>query len=278
MALDKPQLIYTMQVERQTHIRRFLWGILATVAGIGAWGAFWVISGREDILTDAPPNALLVLQVGQVLALGVVAVFAIRSLFSLVRIFTRRTESAQFYDRGFMWTRGNQSMRYSWGQVQSFKEGARVLRLGFIPLGEIGAHTFTMRDGQTLKFTPAHGDPRAFADAINPYLADILGERMGRLLRDKKSVRVHPQLVMHAAGVQAGNQKIRWSELDVAVKNSNLLVQRKGKNSKFKTVKSYPVHQVDNLGGFMELATSTIKNYQPERFNIKTQTPTMYET
>jgi hypothetical protein len=46
-------------------------------------------------------------------------------------------------------------------------------------------------------------------------------------------------------------------------------VYRKNAKGRFRAVRR--LNGVDNLRGFMELATSTMSNYQPERFNIKTQ-------
>jgi hypothetical protein len=73
------------------------------------------------------------------------------------------------------------------------------------------------------------------------------------------------------AGVVAGKEKIKWSQLDIAVKGGRLTVKKLAKDGKFRTVKAYPLRQLDNVGGFLELANVTIRNHQPQRFNIKTQ-------
>jgi hypothetical protein len=258
-------------VERRKHFRRFAWNLLVIVAALGAWVALDRISGQGLGAAKLDP---VLLRAGKVIALGVAALFAVRGIFGLIRGLSRRNEFARFYDRGFTWQRGKQKFKYGWGQVKTYREGVRQWRLGRLVLGQVGAQTFTMGDGNVFKFTAVHGNPRRFADLIRPYIADVTGEKMGRALRDDKSIRLHKNLVMASAGIVAGKTKIRWSDLDVTVKRGRLLVKRKDAKGKFKTVMVYPVYQVDNLGGFMELATSTIKNHQPERFNIKTQGPT----
>lgn len=266
MALEKPRLIYQFQVDRRQHLRRFFWNLLAVVAAFGAWVALDTAAGRG--IGDP-----LLLRVGRVIALGVAALFTVRGLFSLIRALRRRNESARFYTQGFTWQRGKQNHKYSWSQVKTYREGVRQLRIGRLVLGQIGAQTLTMRDGNEFKFTSVHGNARRFADAVRPYIADVQGERMGQALREQKSIRLHPKLAVAAAGVQAGQQKIRWSDLDVVLTRSRLVIKRKNAKGAFKTALSLPVHQVNNVGGFMEVASSTIKNHQPERFNIKTQGP-----
>jgi hypothetical protein len=267
MVLEKPRVIYQLHVERRSHIRRFFWNLLGIVAAFGAAVALYVAEGRGI----ADP---VLLQFGQIIGLGVSAMLLVRAVFALVRGLRRRNEYARFYDRGFTWQRGKEEHKYSWSQVKSFREGVRQLRLGRLVLGQVGAQTLTTRDGQVYKFTQIHGDPKRFASTIRPFLADVMGEKMARALREKKSVRLHPKLVVMPAGIQAGKHKIRWSDLDVAVRRGRLIIRQADKSGKFRTVQSFGLHEVDNVGGFMEIATSTIKNYQPERFNIKTQKPT----
>jgi hypothetical protein len=267
MAQEKPQLLYQLHVERRSHIRRFFWNLLAIVAAVGAWAALYVADERR--IADR-----VLLQFGQIIALGVAAMLLVRAIFGLIRGLRRRNEFARFYDRGFVWQRGNQEFKYSWSQVKTFREGVRQLRLGRLVLGQIGAQTLTTRDGNVFKFTAMHGNTRRFASVIRPYLADMMGERMAVALRDNKVIRLHPDLVVMPAGIQSGKHKIRWSDLDVVLRRGRLFIKRADKNGRFKTVRAFGVHEVDNVGGFLELASSTIKNHQPERFNIKTQKPT----
>src|SRR5690606_33337138 len=99
---------------------------------------------------------------------------------------------------------------------------------------------------------------------------------MGQALRNRKAVRLNDELAVSAAGLAAGKLKIPWSELDVTIRKGKLILSRKNAAGIFKPVKSYPLYRLENVGGFMDVAASTIKNHQPERFNIKTQGPPRY--
>jgi hypothetical protein len=71
-------------------------------------------------------------------------------------------------------------------------------------------------------------------------------------------------------GIKVGKQQITWEQVDVTLKRSRLTIARLNKKGKFKRVKSFDTHTLDNVGGFMEVAIATIRNHQPERFDIKT--------
>lgn len=268
--LEKPRLIYEFNISRRQDVRRFFWNLLAAVAGFGAWVALDAVPSRVDVTFDP-----LFLQVGGIVALGVTALFAVRALFNLLRAVRRTNESGRIFDKGFTWSRGagkrKSEERYAWSQVKTFREGVRTLRIGRLVLAQSGAHVLTMRDGNVYKFTAAKGDPRVFVKAVRPLVADVMGERMAQNLRSGKTIRVHPQLALAEPGIMVGNQKIRWSEVDITVKGGRLAIKKLDKNGKFRRVKIFPLTQLDNVGGFMEIANMTIRNHQPKRFNIKTQ-------
>ncbi len=264
--VEGPRLIYRFEVRRRVHLRRFLWNLLVAVASIGAWAAFFYLTEqRHEALSP------LLLTVGQVLALGAVAVFAVRAAFAFARSLRTQSQSAQFYDRGFRWQRGTDVNQYAWSSVRNFREGHRQLRLGRLILGGWGGHTLEMKDGKVYRFTAMHGNPRIFAHVVRPYITEAVGERMAQALREGKTIRLHPQFVIARAGVQARREKIRWSELDIKIGRGRLLVKRADANGKFRTVARFPLSQINNLGAFLDLASSTIQNHQPERFNIRTQ-------
>lgn len=268
--MEKPRLIYEFAISRRHDVRRFFWNLLAAVAAFGAWVALDAVPSRTD--ADIDP---LLLRVGEIVALGVTALFAVRAFFNLLRALRRRNESGRIFDRGFTWSRGvgkrKTEEKYAWTQVKTFREGVRTIRIGRLVLAQRGAHVLTMRDGEVYKFTAAKGNPHAFVKAVRPYVSDVIGERMARSLREGKTIRVHPQLAVSPKGIMAGDEKIRWSELDVDVKGGTLSIKKLDKNGKFKRVKAFPLTQMDNVGGFMEIANMTIRNHQPQRFNIKTQ-------
>jgi hypothetical protein len=269
---DKPQLIYQFAVRRRLHLRRFFWNLLAAVGGIGAWAAFFYVVERQ--ISTLPP---LLINVGQVLALGVAALFFVRAIFALVRALRSRPQSAQFYDAGFRWQRGPEAHQYAWSSVRNFRDGYRRVRIGQLHLADWGGDTLEMKDDRTYTFTAAMGDPAVFARKVRPYISDVVGQRMAQALREGKTIRLHPQLVVARAGVQARNEKIRWSQLDVKLRGGRLLVKRAEgaprTDKDFKTVATFPTREINNLGPFLELVSSTIRNHQPDRFNIKTVKP-----
>lgn len=263
MVLDKPKLLLEVEVKRRRYFRRFAWLSLALVAVCAA-----LIALDRAAARDLAGDALFV--VGQIAGLVLVALLMLRALLNLLRGLRARNETIRFFDRGFSWKRGKTQHKYGWSQLKIFRQAAPGLRLGRWTLFQRGAHILTMRDGQVFKFTAAHGDLRQFARLTRPYIMDVTGTTMGRALRSEKSIRLHPQLIVHGAGVAVGKQKIRWSELDVRANERRLVLYRKNAKGRFKPVKTYPAHRVDNLAGFVDIAESTMRNHQPERFNIKT--------
>lgn len=267
MVVEKPRLVYQTKVERRTYIRRFFWALLAIVGAIGAWAALFYVQERGIMTSTMIP-------VGQVLALGVAALFAVRGFFNLLRGIRSKNETVRFYDRGFRWTRGKDDYKYSWSQISTFRQGMRQVKIGNMILFQSGAHTFRMRDGNVLRFTPAHGDSKRFLLKVRPFISDIMGEKIGRALRNGMTVRVHPSLALSAEGIEVGKNRISWEDADVKLENRRLIISRKTKDGTFKPVKKLSTSEIDNLGGVVEIAHSTIKNHQPERFNIKVQKPT----
>ncbi len=263
MAYEKPKLLFRAKVERKRYFRRFMWLVLGAVGAGGAVAALSIAAERDLIDED-------VLSIGQIVGAAVVVLLIIRALLNLWRWLTTRNERLQIFDRGFVWERGGKQHKYSWAQLRTFREGLREIHLLGRPVFQRGAHSLTMRDGKTFRIKGIHGDTRRFVKAVRPYIADVTGTRMAQALRNGKSVRVHPQLVVSSGGLIAGKHKITWDKADVRVRRGRLSVCRLNKEGKFKTVQSYGTHTIDNLGGFLELATSTIKNHQPERFNIQT--------
>lgn len=265
MGLDNPKLVYALKLERKSSRRRFMWMLLAFVASVSAWVALGeVVAQGEDVDTR-------IIDAGQTIAVIVAVILGMRTLMHLIRAIRTKTQSAQFFDRGFRWQYGKKEPnKYSWSQLKTFRQGGRVIAIFNRPILQFGAHTLTMRDDKQYKFTARHGDMRRFAKAIRPFIADVTGTRMAQALRNKKKVRIHPDLIVQAGGIVAGKHKIRWSDVDLKTSKTKLTVSKKGKNGKFKAVKTYRIRDLDNLAGFLDIAHSTMRNHQPERFNIKT--------
>jgi hypothetical protein len=258
-ALKKPKLLFQAVVTRQPHRRRFWFSVLIIAAALGAWYALDMAGKRGLVDTK-------LIDIGWLAAAVVVALMTVRAFLSLFRMITRKNENIRFFDRGFSWTRGDEKYQYGWGKVDVFREGGQGIYLGKRPLLQWGAHTLIMADGQVFKVTPVHGNLRRFARAVRPYIAEATGVQMARALRDEQSVRLHRKLIVWPGGVEIGKREIPWSSLNVGLQRNALVIQAKDTKGKFKTVKRYNVRSVDNVGGFVELATSTIRNHQRERF------------
>jgi hypothetical protein len=121
-----------------------------------------------------------------------------------------------------------------------------------------------MDDERLFKFTSVHGDPRLFARIVRPYAAYVTSVKLSRALRQDHPVLLHPRLTLYPGGVEAGKTEIHWSALDAVVKNGRLIVRRRDRGE-IKTIRRYPLHSVDNVGGFLEIVKSTQRQYQSGR-------------
>jgi len=259
MVPSRPKLIWQATVSRRLFFRRFAWSLLAAVASIGALAALDEALGRH--LADRN-----LLKAGEILAIVATILFALRALINLLNGLRRKNETLRFFDKGFSWTRGDQEYRYSWTKLQSFREGAHGIYLGSRPLLQWGAYTLKMRDGRAFRVTGAYGDLRRFGRAVRRLAADVTGVWMGRALREGHGVGLNRNLTLYPDGVKAGKHEVHWSELETRLKNGRLAIMRKTDRGKFKTVKTFRADTIDNMGGFLELAHGTIRNWQRERF------------
>ncbi|MBC7813110.1 MAG: hypothetical protein H7175_18275, partial [Burkholderiales bacterium] len=237
---DKPRLIFAAQVRRKPFFRRFMWSLLAIVA---AFGALIVL----DYVTGLNLADVTLLLIGKIVALVIMALFAIRGFANLWRAITYKSESMQFFNQGFVWRRDDKIHRYGWNKLAGFREGARTIRLFGRPFLQFGAQTLRMQDKREFNFLGRHGDARRFANVIRPYVAAVTGARMGRALRAENPIRLHKHLVLHPGGVEVGKQVILWSELDVQRNSRQLTIRRKNQAGKFKTVRRFDVHQIENI-------------------------------
>jgi hypothetical protein len=263
MVVEKPRLHYKAESRRRPYFRRFMWMLLGTVAAAACWLALAEAQARGESLPE-------LLEIGVVVAIIVMGLLFIRALVNLIRWFSTRAEKVYVFDQGFIWERNDEQYKYSWMQLRSFREGANTLRLFGRPLLTTGAHKLLMRDGEEFAFTGRLGDVDRFAHAIRNQIAETTGTVMGRALRNNKTVRLHPNLIVKPKGLVVDKHRIPWSRVNVETRGRKLDIQRLNDDGKFKTVKTFNIRDIDNLGGFLELADSTIRNHQPERFNVKT--------
>jgi hypothetical protein len=269
MAQEKPKLFYQVTIERKPFFRRFMWWLMGGVTSIAALGALALAADRQVV--DAN-----ILTVGQIVAIVVTILAFLRALLNLMAGMRRRNETVRIFDQGFAWKRDDKELRYKWEQVATYREAIHERKI----LGrksQRGALELKMINRREFKIMPLHGDVRHIAKFIRPIIADITGTAMGRALRNEKTVRLHRELALWSGGVKAGQHEIPWAELDVGIKNGMLIIRRKGEDARFKPVKRYAAGEINNLGGFMEIVTTTIPNYQPDRFNIQTQGIPGYE-
>lgn len=259
---QKPKLLLQVTTRRAVHLRRFIWSLLGTVAAFGALVAVEEAAGRGVI--DWPIRVI-----GTIVSLGVVTLFAIRGLLSLWRWLRHRDETLRFFDKGFTWSQRNQEYKYGWSQLEAYREGGQGIYAGERPIFQWGSHRLKMQDGRVFKISGRYGDLRQFANTIRRYAARATGMQMGRALREGQQIRLHRRLSIWPRGIEAGKHEIYWGDVEVKLKGKRLTVLRKTDSGKFKPVRSYNTRQVDNVGGFMEIATATIRNHQRERFEKK---------
>lgn len=257
MEAEAPRIIYESEVRRSRYFRRFMWLLLGTAATTGAFVAL-----NEATLRNLASPFLL--DIGKAAAILLGGFLAVRALYNLTLSIIRRTETLRFYNKGFVWTRGSKSYKYKWTELDRFREGARGLYLFGRPILQWGAHLLEMDDERLFKFRSIHGNPRTFARIVRPYAAYVTSVKLSRQLREDRPVTLHPRLTLYSNGVEAGKTEIHWSVLSAVVKNGRLLVQRLDRGGA-KTVRRYPIHKVDNVGGFLEIVKSSQRQYESMR-------------
>lgn len=253
-ALRETKLLYEVTIERRSYRRRFVRLLIILLATGLAWVALGLAEGRG--LVDE-----WVLWVGQLAAGVIMLLVSIRMLINLIRMLARPTERLRIFNKGFTLERGSVKAQYGWAALNTFRESGHGIYLGNRPIIQWGAHTLLMNDKRLFKLVPRYGDFRQIARVIRPYAAEVTGANMARRLRQEKPVRIHPRLIVWPGGLQIGKNEYPWGALNVAVNGSRLVVRARQKG-KIRTVGRFSTHTIDNLGGFMELATATIKNHR----------------
>jgi hypothetical protein len=215
------RLLYTTTVRRGKYVRLFLRTLLGSLAAIAAYLVLEEVAARG--LIDPVSNAALI-DLGRTVAIVVAAWLGARAVYHLVLALVRRTETISVYHQGIAWGTKSRSEKRGWSQVATFRESARALRVFGLTLAQWGAHVLRFDDETVLRFRPYHGDPRQFARVVRPYAARITSSKMGQQLREERPVRLHPRLERQARG------KMPW-----------------------RVIRRYPLAQVDNVAGLLEL-------------------------
>ncbi len=255
----KPKLLYQITIERKRFVRRLLWSLLATVGAVGALVALSVAQTRG--IADAT-----LIQVGVIIAIVVIILFALRTLVSLWMALRRRTETIRLFDKGFVWSRKGSEQQYGWSKVSSFREGGRGLYLGRRVLLQWGAHRLEMDDGAVFYFTGAHGDLRQLGKLLRRPAAHFTGMMIGATLRREQPVKLHRHLTAWPGGLEVGKVEIPWSEVDIRLNNQHISIFRQMPNGKFRKVRSFDMRSINNAGGFLDVAAATIRTHQRDRF------------
>ena len=259
---QKPRLLYQVSIRRSHFFRRFIWSLLGTVASVGALVALDAAAGRN--ITDRT-----LLQVGGVVSVIVLILFGLRTLWNFWRTLRWGTVTWRVFTQGLVWTTPKADNKYGWSQLESYREGGRGLYLGKRPIFQWGSHRLKMEDGRVFRIDGKYGDLRQIGTILRRYAAHITGIKMGRRLRAEQPVKLNRSLTVWPGGISVGKREIPWSQAEVRLKNGRLAILQKADSGKFHTVKGYSARRVDNVGGLIELASSTIRNHQRERFEKK---------
>jgi len=261
---DQPVVLFKAQVTRKAYWRALRLSLLIVLAGAGV---FYILTVPEITTGETPfippPYGEIALGVGRIAAGLLLAGGGGRLAYALIMLIRRRPERVVFYDRGFAWERRGNRVKYGWNAVKAVREDPHAWFWRGKPVLQWGHITFKMRDGSVYRFTPAHGNMLAFLRRVREQYAAETGTRMGQMLRLNKSFRVHPKLGVTPAGLLIDDKKrIEWKNLQIQNDGSKLIVSRISDNGNIQQVRTYPVKQIDNFAGFMELVESNIDTFQ----------------
>lgn len=244
----KTKLLIEATRSRVPYFRRAWLSLLGCIAAILAiWGL------HEAANLDKLPAGLWA-PLTVVVALGG-TLFLIRALVNIVRWFRTPNESLKLYNQGIVRTVGKNTVKFGWNALHTYREGSRVLRL-------------TMKDGQVIRIDQRYGDLERWAKYLRRIAANITGKHIAQAIREERPVRLHPKLTVWPGGIEIDSKAIPWSQVDVRLAGGKLTVYRRAKSGNFQKVKQFNVHTVDNVGGLLEVAHSTMKNHQRERFGV----------
>ncbi len=243
-----PRLLMEATISRRPYFRK-AW--LSIVGLITALMGVWILNEANN-LGKLPNDSWLPLTIAVAL-LGLL--FLIRAIINFVRWLRTKNETLKLYNQGIVLTRGNDTMKYGWGSLHTYREGSRALRL-------------TMQNGQVINIDNRYGDLPRWAERIRQYAARVTGVYIARAIREERPVVLHPKLTIWPGGIEVDKKEIPWSKVDVRLMGKQLVVFQRAQSGNFQKVKTYNMHTVDNVGGFLEVAHSTMKNHQRDRFGV----------
>lgn len=245
---SKPKLLLEVSLNRKPYFRR-TW--LSVMGVITALMGLWVLNEAENL--GALPAGLWTPLTIAVALLGVV--FLIRALVNFVRWSRTPDGSLKLYNQGIVRTTGKDTVKYGWGSIKSYREGSRMLRL-------------TMQNGGVITIDRRYGDLSKWAAIIRQYAARVTGVYIARAIREEQPVHLHPDLTVWSGGIEVSKKEIPWSEVDARLVKKQLIIYQRAKSGNFQPVRAFKMETVDNIGGFLEVAHSTMKNHQRDRFGV----------
>jgi hypothetical protein len=199
-----PRLLMEATLNRRPFFRRAGLSLLGMIAALlGIWGLY-----EANNLGKIPAGSWLPLTV----AVGIIAIlFLIRTILNFVRWLRTKNETLKLYNQGIVRTRGNDTVKYSWGSLHTYREGSRALRL-------------TMQNGQVINIDERYGDLARWASYIRQYAARVTGVYIARAIREERPVVLHPKLTVWPGGIEVDKKEIPWSSVDVRLKGKQLIV------------------------------------------------------
>ncbi|MFZ4828954.1 MAG: hypothetical protein ACOYLB_16515 [Phototrophicaceae bacterium] len=252
---DKPILIHRVRIKQDEYVRRFRASLLASLVGGGV--LLMLLIPQVASLIPFP-----LVQLGGMIAAFLFLLVSLGRTFYRFRLVKQRPdEDIQFYDKGFIWRRKNTpDAKYGWNAVKTVRRLYKHTRSGKVRSGHI---EWVMRDGQTFRYETHHGDLDHFVQKVEPYANSEIGSRMAHWVRGGQLFKIHPKLGVHPEGILIGeDQLLEWAYLALSVQKDKVEISLRNEDQTLEEVVSVPVWEVINLGGFIELASTTTENYQ----------------
>ena len=236
-------------------IRRFRSSLIASLVG----GAVWLMLMIPQVSSLIPFP--LVQLVGMVSAFVFMLISLGRAIYRFRLARQRQDEDILFYDKGFVWRRKDTpEAKYGWNAIKTIRRLYKHTRRG---KGQRGYIELMMRDGQTFQYGTHHGDLDQFVAKVEPYANAEIGNRMAHWVRSGQIFKIHPRIAVHPEGILIdGEHLLDWVYLTLTVNNDLLQIAIRHPDESVEPLLNLPVPEVVNLGGFMELASTTAENYQ----------------
>ena len=243
-----PRLLMEATISRRPYFRKTWLSILGLITALMG---LWTLNEANN-LGKLPNNSWLPLTI----AVGILGLlFLIRAILNFNRWLHTTNETLKMFNQGIVRTRGKDTLKFGWGSIHTYREGSRALRL-------------TLQNGHVVNIDSRYGDLPRWASYIRQYAARVTGVYIARAIREERPVVLHPKLTVWPGGIEVDKKEIPWSNVDVRLKGKQLVVYQRAKTGGFQKVKAYNIHTVDNVGGFLEVAHSTMKNHQRDRFGV----------